>query len=88
MQTTFDKGLVYRMYKELSNLSSGEKPNQTKNPPDNPIRKWAKDTSRYFTEEDIQMDTHMKRYSLSLVVGEMQTKTAMRYMSCSHFLFC
>lgn len=44
--TISDKGLVYRMFKELLNLSSKKNSN-------NPIRKWAKNMSRYFTAEDI-----------------------------------
>ena len=62
----YDRGLVFKIYKELKKLVSKT--------PTNPIKKWGKELNREFSIEESKMAERHINCSTSLAIREMQIK--------------
>ena len=78
---TSDKGLIYKIYKQLIQLNTKKNKKQTnKQKKNNPFKNWGKDLNRHFSKEDIQVaNKHVKRCSTLFLIREKEIKTTMRY---------
>jgi hypothetical protein len=69
---TSDKELIARLYGELKKINS-QKCND-------PMKRRANDLNRTFSKKEIQMSKkHMKNYSTSLAIKEMDIKTMLKF---------
>ena len=69
--STSDRGLISKVYKELKTLDIRES--------NNTIKKWVTDLNKNFSIEYQMTMKHLWKCSTSLCISEMQTKTTLRF---------
>ena len=70
--STSDRDLISIIYKELKKLVM-ERTN-------NPITKWSTDLNRGLSTDESKMaERHLRKWSISLAIREMQIKTTLRF---------
>ena len=67
-----DRGLISKAYRQFIQLHVKKKKDST-------IKTWAEDLNRHFSKDIWMAKKHMKRCSRSLIIREMEIKTAGRY---------
>jgi hypothetical protein len=67
-----DRGLIFNIYKELKKLDSRNS--------NNPIKNWGTELNKEFSTEEYRMaEKHLKKFSTSLIIREMQIKTTLSF---------
>jgi hypothetical protein len=65
-------GLISNIYKELTKVDSRKS--------NNPIKKWGSELNKEFSPEEYRMaEEHLKKFSASLIIREMQIKATLRF---------
>ena len=66
------RGLISKVYNELKKLNTRES--------NHPIKKWGTELNKTFSIEEYGMaDKHLRKWSTSLAIREMQIKTTLRF---------